>query len=68
MYKAVCIFTDLKDGNREYKPGDVYPAKGAKRPTKARIAELLSSSNKQGRPVIVEVEDGDTGSGRTDQE
>lgn len=55
-YKAIERFKDLKDDKYVYEVGDKYPRKG-KRVSKARIAELLGSENRRGRPVIEEVEE-----------
>lgn len=55
-YKAIERFKDLKDDSYVYEVGDKYPRKG-KRVSKARIAELLGSENRRGRPVIEEVEE-----------
>lgn len=54
MYKAIELFTDLQDNNYRYDVGDEYPRQGLK-PTKKRINELLSDSNRRRRPVIEEV-------------
>lgn len=54
MYKAIELFTDLQDDNYRYDVGDEYPRQGLK-PTKKRINELLSDSNRRHRPVIEEV-------------
>lgn len=56
MYKVVKLFTDLQDKNFMYEVGDEYPRLGLK-PSLARIEELKGSDNKQGTPLIVEVED-----------
>lgn len=56
MYRAIEKFKDLKDDGRIYDVGDKYPRKG-KRVSKARLAELLGSDNKRGRPVIEEVDE-----------
>lgn len=56
MYKVIERFKDLQDKNYFYDVGDTFPRKG-KRPSKARIAELLGSDNRRGRPVIAEVEE-----------
>lgn len=56
MYKVIERFKDLQDKNFVYDAGDTFPRKG-KRPSKARIAELLGSDNRRGRPVIEEVEE-----------
>ena len=54
MYKAITHFTDLQDKGYKYQAGDVFPRKGYN-PSKARITELLSSKNKRGESVIVEI-------------
>lgn len=51
MYKAVEPFVDLQDGNRAYKPGDIFPRDGLK-VSKARLEELSTGNNRRGRPVI----------------
>ena len=56
MYKAIELFTDLQDNGYKYQAGDVYPRQGLK-PTKKRINELLSDSNRRHRPVIEEIEE-----------
>ena len=56
MYKALSYFTDLQDGNKAYKKGDIYPRAGYK-PSAERIAELLSDKNKRHVPVIAEIND-----------
>ena len=48
-------FKDLEDKNKVYTKGDVYPNPANKKVDKKRIDLLLSSKNKQGRPVIKEV-------------
>lgn len=55
-YRVIERFKDLKDGEYLYEVGDSYPRKG-KKPSKARTAELLSSDNRRGRPVIEEVKE-----------
>ncbi|MBO5789538.1 MAG: hypothetical protein J6V82_04540 [Clostridia bacterium] len=55
MYKVVKHFADLQDNNHVYNPGDVFPRAGLK-VTDARLAELSGSKNKQGEPLIKEVE------------
>lgn len=57
-YRATAYFTDLKDNSHVYKAGDIYPRRGY-RASKKRIAELLSSDNKRGYPVIEEVMEND---------
>jgi hypothetical protein len=56
MFKVVLPFFDLQDGNREYHPGDTFPRDGLKVST-ARLAELASSNNRRGFPVIEEVKE-----------
>lgn len=56
MYKVVKLFTDLQDDNYKYEVGDEYPRLGLKT-SLARIEELKGSDNKQGTPLIVEIED-----------
>lgn len=56
MYKVIKLFTDLQDNNYKYEVGDEYPRLGLK-PSIARITELSGSDNKQGTPLIEEVED-----------
>lgn len=55
MYKVVSNFRDSKDDYRSYKVGDEYPAEGAVKPTKARIAELAKGKNKYNKVFIEEV-------------
>lgn len=50
-YKVIHFFTDLQDFNHAYRVGDDFPRTGA-RVSDARIAELASSKNKQGKPLI----------------
>lgn len=57
MYRVVSSFRDSKDDYRSYKVGDEYPAEGAAKPTKARIAELAKGKNKYNRVFIEEVEE-----------
>ncbi len=40
-YKVVQAFTDLKDGDKEYRVGDIYEGKDPK-----RIKDLLANDNK----------------------
>lgn len=54
MYKVINAFTDLRDGNTIYHSGDIYPRKGAS-VTDERIAELSTSANRLGYPLIAEV-------------
>ena len=56
MYKVIKLFTDLQDNNYKYEVRDEYPRLGLK-PSVSRITELSGSTNKQGTPLIKEVED-----------
>ena len=53
-YKVIRKFKDLQDDGFFYNVGDVYPRK-SKRASKKRIAELSSSENRRGEPLIEEV-------------
>ena len=55
-YKVVKHFTDLQDNNFSYKVGDTYPRKGLT-VLQSRINELAGSKNRQGEPLIEEVEE-----------
>lgn len=55
MYRVIKAFVDLQDNNHKYDVGDNYPRKGYK-PSNERIAELSGSDNKQGCPLIKQVE------------
>ena len=52
-YKVVQAFTDLKDGDKEYRAGDTYDGEDPK-----RIKDLLANDNKgrhdslKGKPLI----------------
>lgn len=77
MFKVVNDFRDSKDNFRFYRVGDEYPAEGATKPTKTRIAELAKGKNKYNRVFIEEVADStppdnktpdpQNGEGETDQ-
>ncbi len=54
MYRVICAFNDLTDNRRLYPIGAVYPREGIQS-TEDRIAELLSSNNKLGKPLIEEI-------------
>lgn len=56
MYKVVKHFLDLQDKNHSYEIGDVYPRDGLN-VLQSRIKELSSKNNKQGVPLIEEVEE-----------
>lgn len=57
-YIVVQDFKDLEDKNKVYSKGDVYPNPANKKIDQKRIDQLLSSKNKQGRPVIKETDQG----------
>lgn len=54
-YKVIKYFTDLQDNNFPYNVGDEYPRKGMN-VLQSRINELAGSKNRQGVPLIKEVE------------
>lgn len=56
MYKVLKRFLDLQDKNHSYEIGDVYPREGLN-VLPSRIKELSSKNNKQGVPLIEEVEE-----------
>jgi hypothetical protein len=51
MYRALVLFTDSRDNNHRYYPGDEFPREGLE-VSDARIAELASANNARGVPVI----------------
>ena len=56
MYKVIKHFTDMQDGNFAYQVGDEYPRKGMS-VLPSRIKELAGKKNRQGCPLIEEIED-----------
>ena len=56
MYKVIYRFADMQDEKHVYDVGDTYPREGSK-PSKERIAELVGSENKIGKPLIEAVEE-----------
>ena len=56
MYKVIKAFTDLQDDNHKYDVGDEYPRKDLS-VLPSRIKELASSKNRQGCPLIEEIEE-----------
>ena len=54
-YKVLTRFVDLQDANHLYKAGDTFPRSGLT-VSADRIAELSSSSNRRGIPLIEEVQ------------
>ncbi len=55
MYKVIKFFTDLKDGNRPYKVGDIFPRAGLQ-VSEERLKELSSANNLQKTPLIQKIE------------
>lgn len=55
MYRALCEFHDLTDGNRRYGAGETFPRPGLD-VSADRLAELSGTGNKLGRAVIEAVE------------
>lgn len=56
-YIVVEDFTDLQDGNKVYRKGDVYPSPSNKNVSKKRLNELSSDNNRKGAPLIKEVKE-----------
>ena len=56
QYEVLEYFTDLQDGNYEYKVGDVYPHAGYT-PTEKRINDLASDNNVRNHPIIKAISD-----------
>lgn len=54
MYKVIKFFTDLQDNDFAYEVGDPFPRKGLE-VSEDRLAELSSSDNRQGQPLIEKV-------------
>ena len=58
-YKVIEFFTDLRDYDHAYNVGDEFPRPGVT-VGEDRLAELSSCRNKQRRPLIQAVDDGET--------
>jgi hypothetical protein len=56
-FEVIQDFKDLEDKNKVYFKGDRYPYPANRKIEDERLEELMSSKNKQGRPVIKEVTD-----------
>lgn len=56
-YVVVEDFTDLQDGNKVYRKGDVYPKPANKKIAKKRLDELASDKNRIGAPLIKEIKE-----------
>lgn len=54
MYRVVKFFTDLKDNNHAYYPGDKFPRDGAI-VSEQRCEELASEHNRRGMPLIEKI-------------
>ena len=55
MYRVVKFFTDLQDGDHPYHVGEAFPRDGVE-VTEERIKELSGKENRQGVPLIENVE------------
>lgn len=55
-YRVIHFFTDLQDNDHPYDVDDDFPREGMT-VSKSRLKELSSSNNKQGKPLIEEVEE-----------
>lgn len=55
-YEVIHFFTDLQDFNHPYKVGDKFPRLGMN-VSEARLKDLSSKNNKQGKPLIKKVEE-----------
>ncbi|AJI23884.1 hypothetical protein H8R29_11365 [Priestia megaterium] len=55
-FEVIEDFKDLQDKNKIYRKGDWYPKPANKNINDERLEELLTNKNKQGRPVIKELE------------
>ena len=56
MFRVIKHFTDMQDNNFAYQVGDEYPRKGMS-VLPSRIKELAGKKNRQGCPLIEEIED-----------
>lgn len=56
MYKVIKYFTDLQDKNHPYNVGDIFPRADLE-VSAERLAELSGKDNKQGEPLIAEVDE-----------
>lgn len=55
MYKVIHDFADMQDNGYLYRTGNVFP-RGVVNVDSARIAILLSNSNRMGLPLIAKVD------------
>ena len=58
MWRVLVNFADLQDGGHIYHAGDKFPRVGEVDP--GRVAELASSNNRRGFPLIRKVADNQT--------
>lgn len=56
-FEVIEDFKDLQDKNKLYFKGDTFPRPANKKVDDERLEELLTNTNKQGRPVIKEQEE-----------
>ncbi len=56
MYRVIKFFTDLHDNDYAYHVGDTFPREGVS-VTQKRFDELAGNNNKQGSPLIEEIEE-----------
>lgn len=61
-HKVLETFKEKHDNDRIYEEGKPYP-QGDFKPTKKRLKELSTDTNKYGRPFIKEVDDDDKDKG-----
>lgn len=66
MYKVIKYFTDLQDGNHPYNVGDIFPREGFE-VLPSRIKELAGKKNRQGEPLIEEIEEPKKKSKKSDE-
>ena len=55
-YKVIKHFLDMQDNNYAYKEGDEYPREGMS-VLPSRLRELASKKNRQGVPLLEEIEE-----------
>ena len=56
MFRVIKHFVDMQDNNFAYQIGDEFPRKGLS-VLPSRIKELAGKKNRQGCPLIEEIED-----------
>ena len=55
-YRVIKFFTDLQDNKHPYNVGDIFPRDGVT-VDEARLTELSSSKNRQGKPLIKKIDE-----------